>query len=539
VSLFNRGRMEIKLGDYAVGTASALTDPLLVNRAQDYRRMTGARMLPLDATEVTKKIPTGDYHVSRKVDGEFDLLAYQDGEAVLVNPGGTVRVGLPLLKEAAEQLKKAGMKRAIVAGEFHYVDPKGKRPRVHDVSRAARQPAGQADLDALHFAVFDLVSLNGVEPAANFANTWKTILELFAKGKRVAPVEAVTLKEPKEIEEKFQEWVSKGAEGAVVRSDAAGMFKIKPRHTLDAAVIGFTEGADDRQGMVHDLLLAVMRPEGVFQVLGRVGGGFTEDDRRKFLSDLKDRAAESEYTEVNDQVAYQMVRPEWVIEVSVLDLITQTTRGAPITRMALDWDRPSTRWRTLRRLPLAAPISPQFVRRREDKHVVQQDVRIQQVADLVEVQHVERDARQFKLPASEVLRREVYTKQMKGQTMVRKLVMWQTNKDKVSEDYPAYTIHFTDFSPNRKTPLERDLRISNSKEQIAQLWDALAEENVKKGWTLEGTAVAAPVEDSPPAEKKPAAGKKAKGKKPAADAESSAQVEPPPPAKKPSKPRKE
>lgn len=538
MSLFNRSRMEIKLGDYAVGTAGALTDPLLVTRAQDYRRMTGARMLPLDASEVTKKVPAGEYHVSRKVDGEFDLLAYQDGEALLVNPGGTVRIGLPLLKEAAETLKKSGVKRAVVAGELHYVDPKGKRARVHDVSRAARTPANQADLDGLHFAVFDLVSLNGVEPAANFGNTWKTIRELFARGKLVAPVEAVTLKEPNEIEEKFQDWVSKGAEGAVARSDAAGMFKIKPRHTLDAAVIGFTEGTDDRQGMLHDLLLAVMRPEGVFQVLGRVGGGFTDDDRRKFLSDLKDRAAESEYAEVNDQVAYQMVRPEWVIEVSVLDLITQTTRGAPITRMSLDWDRPGKRWRTLRRLPLAAPISPQFVRRREDKHVVQQDVRIQQVADIVEVQYVERDARQFKLPASEVLRREVYTKEMKGQTMVRKLVMWQTNKDKVSEDYPAYTIHFTDFSPNRKTPLERDLRISNSREQIAQLWDALAEENVKKGWTLEGTAVAAPVEDSPPAEKKPAAEKKPKGKKSVAEAKPTADPGPPPPAKKQSKPRK-
>src|SRR5262245_13464461 len=529
--------MEIKLGDYAVGTSGALNDPLLVTRAQDYRRMTSARMLPLDASEVTKKVPAGEYHVSRKVDGEFDLLAYQDGEALLVNPGGTVRTGLPLLKEAAETLKKSGVKRAVVAGELHYVDPKGKRARVHDVSRAARTPGGQADLDSLRFAVFDLVSLNGVEPAANFANTWKTIKELFAKAKLVAPVEAVTLKEPNEIEEKFQEWVSKGAEGAVARSDAAGLFKIKPRHTLDAAVIGFTEGTDDRQGMLHDLLLAVMRPEGVFQVLGRVGGGFTEDDRRKFLSDLKDRASESEYAEVNDQVAYQVVRPEWVIEVSVLDLITQTTRGAPITRMALDWDRPGKRWRTLRRLPLAAPISPQFIRRREDKHVVQQDVRIQQVADIVEVQYVERDARQFKLPASEVLRREVYTKQMKGQTMVRKLVMWQTNKDKVSEDYPAYTIHFTDFSPNRKTPLERDLRISNSREQIAQLWEALAEENVKKGWTLEGTAVAAPAEKSPADEKKPAAEKKTKGKKAVALAEPAPEPEPPPPAKKQAKPR--
>src|SRR5262249_1815843 len=146
---------------------------------------------------------------------------------------------------------------------------------------------------------------------------------------RVAPVEAVELNDPRKVEEQFAEWVRKGAEGAVVRSDAAGMFKIKPRHTLDAVVIGFTEGVDDRQGLLHDLLLALMRPEGTFQILGRVGGGFSEPDRRHFLSDLKDRVVGSDYAEVNDQVAYQMVRPEWVVEISVLDLITNTTRGAP------------------------------------------------------------------------------------------------------------------------------------------------------------------------------------------------------------------
>ena len=34
--------------------------------------------------------------------------------------------------------------------------------------------------------------------------------------------------------------------------------------------------------------------------------------------------------------------------------------------------------------------------------------------------------------------------------MVRKFVLWKTNKEQ-SEDYPAFVVHFTDFSPNRKT----------------------------------------------------------------------------------------
>ena len=57
MSLVNRGRLDIKLGAYAVGTATALTDPLLVTRAQDYRRHTAGRMIPLEPSEILKRFP--------------------------------------------------------------------------------------------------------------------------------------------------------------------------------------------------------------------------------------------------------------------------------------------------------------------------------------------------------------------------------------------------------------------------------------------------------------------------------------------------
>ena len=143
-----------------------------------------------------------------------------------------------------------------------------------------------------------------------------------------------------------------GAEGLVARSDTAGTFKIKLRQTLDAAVIGFTESTDERQGLLHDLLVAVMRGDETLQVLTRVGGGFSDDQRRTMLSDLKDMAAGSEYAEVNsDHVAYQMVEPQWVIEMTCLDLISQTTNGGPIMRMA---PRLGPRLARLQRRPPAA-----------------------------------------------------------------------------------------------------------------------------------------------------------------------------------------
>jgi hypothetical protein len=195
-----------------------------------------------------------------------------------------------------------------------------------------------------------------------------------------------------------------------------------------------------------------------------------------------------------------MVRPKYVIEISCLDVIAQTTRGQPIMAACLEFgDRPSPAcqpatdirspsWHRVYNLPLAAMISPQFVRRRDDKHPdTVLDLRLSQVSDLVEVPLADHDARQVTRPSSEVLRRGVWAKAMKGQTMVRKLVMWQTHKHKPlvpggPPDFPVYVIHCTDYSPGRTVPLQRDIRVSNSRAQIDELYDGLVKEKVVKGW---------------------------------------------------------
>lgn len=492
VALLDRSRVEIKLAEYGIAPASALVDPGLLMQVQDYRRAAAARLYPLEGSDILERVPAAELHVSRKVDGEFTMLVFRDGEAFTLNPGGTVRVGLPLLEEAARLLSKAGIKEAMIAGEL-YVAREDRRPRVQDVVSAMGRPTTIADLDQLQFAAFDLVSANG-PPSASFRETWQRLTKIFSEGTRVRPVEAQWLTKPAAVRDLYSQWVeTEGAEGLVVRSDAAGSFKIKPRHNLDVAVIGYAESAGDRAGLLHDMLVAVLRKEGTFHVLGRVGGGFSDDQRKELLSDLKDMAVDSEYAEVSsDHVAYQMVKPEWVVEISCLDLISQNTRGGAVSRMVLDWhaNNGHSLYRTLRRMPLASVISPQFIRRREDKQVQTTDVRIAQLADRIELPQAEKDSRQLVLPKSEVLRREVYVKELKGEMMIRKLVMWKTNKEQLADDYTAYSVLLTDFSPNRKDPLSRDIRISNSFDQIQQLFDHLKTENITKGWNQHTQRVA-------------------------------------------------
>lgn len=498
MNLIDRTRIEIKLSEYGVAPATALSEPLLLSRVQDYRRQAAGRIYPLSQEDIRKKVSNAEYYVSRKIDGEFAVLVYREGDVFTLNPGGTVRVGLPFLQEAADLLKANGITEAMFAGELHVAREDGKRSRVHDVITVSRQPKSDADLQQLHFAVFDVISLDNNPPAEDYPQVWQQIEKLFSAGERINPVPTEVVKESRAVESLFQQWaIEDGGEGVVARSISAGTFKIKPQHNLDAVVIGFTESADDREGLLHDMLLAVMRPDGALQVLSRVGGGFNEDQRREILSDLKDRVVESEYTEVNsDHVAYQMVKPEVVIEISCLDLVSETTRGGTINRMVLDWDADDKTYRVVRRMPCVSVISPQFIRIRDDKTANVSDIRISQLTNLVDVPHAERDARAMTLPQSQVLKREVFTKVQKDALMVRKFVLWKTNKETDSDDYPAYVLHYTDFSPNRKSPLSRDIRVSSSESQIIQLLEAMIADNIKKGWNrheISDAELAAPV----------------------------------------------
>ncbi|MDA0813977.1 MAG: hypothetical protein O3C21_16500 [Verrucomicrobia bacterium] len=477
-------RIEMKLGGYGIAPAAALEDPALLSKVQSFRRQRGAGMIALDRDTAKLKLPASDYHISRKVDGEFSVIVWDGRRAIALNPGGTVRVGLPVLEEAATLLRAAGAGNALIAAELYVDREDGKRARVHDVSRIARKPDSVAVLESLRLAVFDIIEWNGDAIDGGFENTWATITSVFGAGKSIAPVDAVRGKDAKSVLAQFEKWVEEeGSEGLVVRSDSAGIFKVKPRHTLDVVVIGFAEGVDDRAGMLHDLLLAMMRADGSFQLLGRVGGGFSDQQRKDFLSDLEDMVVESEYAEVNsDRVAYRMVAPRWIAEISCLDLVAETTRGATIDRMVLNWNHEAQSWETVRRLPLVSVISPQFVRLREDKQVNPLDIRIQQLTDIVPIPMADKTAKDLALPGSEILRREVVTKTLKGKEMVRKLLMWKTNKETESPDYPAYVVHLTDFSPNRKDPLQREIRVSNSRGQINELWDELASNYFVGGW---------------------------------------------------------
>jgi hypothetical protein len=476
---FDKSKFTCKFG-YCTGKAPDLADPSLHVKSQDYKRRVSGAMRAISAEDAFKLPKARGYFVSRKYDGENAMLFFDGEKMISVNPGGTARIGLPAFDEAADLLKKAKVGSCVLGAEIYVKEDASKAHPVQQVVRILRSPPSKEALEKLGVAVFDIIELEE-KPVTEAAKVFELLKKWFGKGKKVHAVENEKTDKIDRIMELFTEWVvGEGAEGVVVRHDQAGFYKVKLRHNLDVAVIGFSEGQDARKGMLHDLLVAVMRNDGTFHEFTRVGGGFTDDDRRSIVKDLKKRIVPSDYVAVNnDYVAYEMIKPGPVIEISCLDMISERARGGPVKRMVLDWD--GKRYSAVVRMPLVSVISPQYIRTRDDKEAVVDDVNIKQVSELVQVPEVEKSAHEDDDPASELLERTVYTKVMKGNTMVRKLLLWKTNKTD-RNDYPGYVVYLTDFSPNRQTPLEREIKISNTERKAKQMYDDWARKIFITGW---------------------------------------------------------
>ncbi len=472
--LYNEDNMRALFGGYRIGTVDDLNVEGYLRIVRTRRRQLGQMTMALDTETAKRRIPDSTYQISQKIDGEFSMLIFEHGEVCTLNPGKTLRAGAPFMAEAAELLTKAGIKKALIGGEFYvqrteeFKKKDGKATRVHDIVRIGRKPADQPELDQLGFACFNIYDLDGADLSMDYDATIAKLDEIFGAGKRIHPVKTAIGENASAVLKQYEKWVlGEGHEGVVARSHTAGVFKVKPRHSLDLAVLGFTESTDDRTGMLHDMLLAIVRTDGTYQIVSRVGGGFSDEQRVSILKKLQPLVAESEFHEVNSsRVAYQMIEPGLVVEIECLDLVAMTSRGNPIDKMVLEWNAEDKRWEGLRRLPLCSIISPQFIRFRDDKTANKDDARLSQLTDIVDIPDVDRVAEEIVLPESKIIKRAVALKELRGATMVRKIVLWKTNKDETSKDFPAFVMQLTDFSPNRKDPLKYDMRVSSSKQQL-------------------------------------------------------------------------
>jgi hypothetical protein len=456
-----------------------LTDTALFETLKTYKRRVAGTYRALPPARLSE-LSAAPMWVTRKIDGETWFLVSQSGQVFLSSPSGRVLAGdLPILKQAAKLPEGS-----IVAGELYARVP-DRRERVGDLAAALARDGADAS-DGIAFAVFDGVQLAGQPLPIAYDEKLQALSACLPTGSHLQVMEALVLHTGLEV---FQHFESKvlptGGEGLVVRHASGIVYKIKPEISLDAVVIGYTVKADQPQAC-RSLLLGLRTADGMFAVVGACGNLGDDVQRSAWFARLQPLSATSQIRRASDSGGlYQFVAPKFVAEFTVTDLQGELSDGSrPMAQTATFGE---SGWVRAGSIPSGSLIHPVLQRFREDKAADETGVRFAQLQDyLPATLATPADAASAALPASTLVRREVWTKTTKGQLAVRKLLVWQTNKSEDSQRYPAYVVHWTDYSAGRAEPLDRDVRPAPDEAGAQQIAQEFIDANIKKGWEKVG-----------------------------------------------------
>ena len=450
-----------------------------IQTAIDYKKNVAGKFMLVEGAKLKQRIDGERFAVTRKIDGHLQVVFYTMGEIYMLNSSGKQKVEhLKCLDVFAEAVKAAGLKQAIIAAELYL--PREGRARCGDVPAAL---ADDGKRDQLALAPFDIIELDGdAWKAEHYNDTHNKLCTIFngqssmVNGQLVSPVEMRNATSKEEVQEIYDEWVvGEGAEGLVIHSESPIIWKIKPRHTIDAAVIGYTTA--DRG--VRDMMFAVRREDGLFQMFALGSNGLTDEDRASILQRLNEKDVESQYVLSDSRgIAYQMVKPELVFEISVLELVVRGNDDKIKTNPLLRYDE-AQGWLMEGTTPGVSVLGITLERERTDKQPNETDIRISQLTDICPFE--EPEGGKAEMAKSELIERHVYKKISGEKVMLHKFLLWRTNKEQ-SGRYPAYIIYHTDFSSSRKELIKRDMLYSNDEQQIRELLAAEIADNIKKGW---------------------------------------------------------
>lgn len=473
----------------------------LMTHIDRYKKTVASRYRMVRPDDISR-IPSGPLWISPKIDGElwFAEITPEDARLVARN-GRELPQQCALLKEL-QFVRERVTGYTVLAGELF--DKQGSpRPRVGGVSAALGK---NGDPDRLCWHAFDALVINGNEPPADFDERSAALCTITKEGEHTGVVPFTRAESRSDIRSEWTRWVeNESAEGLVIRSADARIFKMKPQRTVDAVILAYTVRAGE-EDLARSLLLGLFNDDSTFSIIGAVGSLGSEDSRRELGARLSTMECNSAFRHPSSEGGlYRFVRPELIVEITCLDIQTEDSSGAALSRFLLSYDESG--WKALRRRPTVSLITPVFQRIRDDKSAASPaDASTEQIVALLgqslrerfgSLENADNDFSEDteKTTPAEIIRREVWTKVTKGETGVRKLLVCRTNKETVDPEWPAWVVHMTDYSPTRKNPLERFVRFARNEEDVAAYVELMMEKYIKKGWNLvESTATPPPAQ---------------------------------------------
>jgi len=512
-------KIDFQLGEYIRSQPECINNTRIIAAVDNYKHNFSQKLYSLhpkilsEFRDKTAKWDIGNkLYVSIKVDGEGMFFVYNANENA--NNGDNYRsyfcnaskhrvyVGLPANCDLENIMEQKGIRNCIIPGEL-FAAPLTNgnnrpnfngRSRVAELNHCLRNPDNKTELERIGFRIFDLIELNKKKwLEKTYHSRFRKLKSIFPETGRVALVQTQILDSQNLYEFYHQVVEVGGAEGIVIKNpENYRGNKVKPIRTIDAVILGAVSGREDSRinsNQIDVALTGLRYPDGSYQILGRVGGGLDDEQRKNIWNKLE--FVDSSYIGVtHDGRAFRMVKPVIVAQLEYLDAYTADREDNLIYKSSLYYDENDHRWEIIKPMPFVNLISPRFCSEypiREDKEANIFDTRVDQIREFVDLDLVQ-NVQALNLPASEILRREIFINKEK----VKKFLLWKTNKHEVAKLFPKFVVSFTDYSPDRQNPLQRKVKITNFEDQAEELasnWIesemiSLKTGSLKRGWRI-------------------------------------------------------
>ena len=438
---------------------------------RSYKSNQASKYIPVRGDEIlTKVFDCEKYSISTKYDGHLCFIVKDKGEIYLLNFNGNPFQRQDLIDESNILLDKEG----ILVGEiFNYKE--NQRTRSFDLVKNLKN-----NDSSIKIVVFDLINFDGTSYEKSLWDEKKELInKLLSKGKNIFSIEETEVISRKDIQTEFEDRViNKNQEGLIVKGFNGPTFKIKPKLTFDFVVLGYSLGYSDNFNLLKELLFGIMIEKDEFLIVGKVGGGFTIEQRTSLLEGLKNLKVESNLIEPSgSKTPFTFIKPKKVIEVESVDIVNNTS-DQKIKKSVIKFEK--NKYSKIDNKPSVSLISPVYKGFRDDKKVETDQVGLVQITRLIELKNEISET--SNKSNSKILKKEIYSKETKGVKMVKKYFLWETNSS--SEDYPKFVFYKIDYSPSRGDKLQRDIKVSNNQSQIVKIFSDQIETDIKKGWEL-------------------------------------------------------
>ncbi len=450
--------------------------------AVEYKHRLSGKFVLTDPSRIAD-IEGSNICITRKLDGEMRTVYFNGSSSVMFTTGGKEEKDFTCLEVFTEKLKAAGIKCAGFAAELNFVKADKSRSRVSDVIHAV---ANKELHSSLALSPFDILFIDDSKwQAEHYEKTYDKMIEIFGSFDRlnhrelVRPVQMEKGTSSSDIARVYKKWVIKEkAEGLVVHTEQPVIWKIKPLHSIDAAVIGYTS----YEKGVRDLLFAVMELSGIYRIFASGSNGLSDKQRKILEVNLSALKVSSNLIYTDSQgVAFQMIKPEFVFEVTATDFANTNCLNDSFKNYIVEYSEEKG-WNLKGKVPGVASYNLSIVRFREDKKCVEPDIALHQLQDLCPFPNAEKNLKPQELADSTIVERKVFYKVNGNRKFVKKYVLLKTNKEKTGL-YSKYILHFTDYSSNREEKMKISLWCSSDKTELQEKMEKMIYKSIKSGWT--------------------------------------------------------